>query len=208
MKRRNKLRLGLVLTAYMSLTIPIVGYSIANTTEGPTPVYLETLALSDITPRTLFVDDTPFETVTKTVPVETISSEVRTIEVEIMEYNDISDNYISDSDLTLLALLTMAEAEGECEEGKRLVIDTVLNRVDSEHFPDTISEVIYQKSQFTSMHNGRFERCSLTDEVVRLVEEEVAERTNSEVMFFHANKYGAYGTPMFSVGNHYFSSYD
>ena len=182
MKRRNKLRLGLVLTAYMSLTIPIVGYSIANTTEGPTPVYLETLALSDITPRTLFVDDTPFETVAKTVPVETISSEVRTIEVEIMEYNDISDNYISDSDLTLLALLTMAEAEGECEEGKRLVIDTVLNRVDSEHFPDTISEVIYQKGQFTSMHNGRVDRVNITKEVVNLIEEEMRNRTNNEVI--------------------------
>ena len=99
----------------------------------------------------------------------------------------------------------MAEAEGESEEGKRLVIDTVLNRVDSEHFPDTISEVIYQKGQFTSMHNGRVDRVDITEEVVRLVEEEVNNRTNYEVVFFHADHYSKYGVPMFSVGNHYFS---
>lgn len=42
-------------------------------------------------------------------------------------------NEVSDADIELLALLTMAEAEGECEEGQRLVIDTVLNRVDNPH---------------------------------------------------------------------------
>ena len=34
------------------------------------------------------------------------------------------------------------------DEGKRLVIDTVLNRVDSKYFPDTIHDVIYQKGHF------------------------------------------------------------
>ena len=52
----------------------------------------------------------------------------------------------------------MAEAEGECEEGKRLVIDTILNRVDSEHFPDTVYEVIYQPNQFSSMWNPFVEK--------------------------------------------------
>lgn len=45
-------------------------------------------------------------------------------------------------EIELLALCTMAEAEGECEQGQRLVIDSVLNRVDNPHFPDTISDVI------------------------------------------------------------------
>lgn len=49
-------------------------------------------------------------------------------------------------EIELLALCAMAEAEGECEQGQRLVIDSVLNRVDNPHFPDTISEVIWQKT--------------------------------------------------------------
>ena len=103
----------------------------------------------------------------------------------------------SDEEIELIALVTMAEAEGESEEGQRLVIDTILNRVDHERFPDTINEVIYQPNQFTSMWNGRVDRCYV-----------IENRTNHEVMFFTAGRYGKYGTPMFQVGNHYFSSYD
>ena len=36
-------------------------------------------------------------------------------------------------EIELLALCTMAEAEGECEQGQRLVIDSDLNRVDDTH---------------------------------------------------------------------------
>lgn len=115
---------------------------------------------------------------------------------------------ISSDDIDLIALVTMAEAEGESEDGKRLVIDTILNRVEHAHYPDTVSEVVYQPNQFTSMWNGRVERCSITDEIRELVEEELQERKDHEVIFFTAGEYGRYGTPMFQVGNHYFSSYE
>ena len=49
-------------------------------------------------------------------------------EVETTHTADV--RIISDEELELLALVTMAEAEDESELGKRLVIDTVLNRVD------------------------------------------------------------------------------
>ena len=61
----------------------------------------------------------------------------------------------SDEEIDLIALVTMAEAEGESELGKRLVIDTILNRVDAETHPNTVHDVIYQNGQFTSMTNGR-----------------------------------------------------
>lgn len=115
---------------------------------------------------------------------------------------------LEEEDIELIALVTMAEAEGECEEGKRLVIDTILNRVDSEHFPDTVYDVVYQPNQFSSMWNGRVERCEVRDDICRLVKEELASRTNHEVIFFTAGEYSAYGVPMFQVENHYFSSYD
>lgn len=111
-------------------------------------------------------------------------------------------------DIELIALVTMAEAEGECEEGKRLVIDTILNRVDSEHFPNTVYEVIYQPNQFSSMWNGRVDRCEVREDICQLVKEESKSRVNDEVMFFTAGEYSKYGVPMFQVENHYFSSYD
>lgn len=58
----------------------------------------------------------------------------------------------------LLARLAMAEAEGECIEGKAMVIRVVLNREESSAFPDTIEEVIFEDGQFTPVENGRFDR--------------------------------------------------
>lgn len=108
-------------------------------------------------------------------------------------------------EIDLIALITMAEAEGECEYGQRLVIDTILNRLDSERFPDTVSEVVYQKNQFSCVSDGRADRCYVRDDIRDLVEEELVSRTNTDVLFFRADHYGQYGTPAFSVQNHYFS---
>ena len=135
-------------------------------------------------------------------PVELTSSCIIDEEPEVIE-----EELLTREEIELIALVTMAEAEGESEQGKRLVIDTILNRVDHERFPDTVREVIYQPHQFTSMTNGRVDRCYVSDDICRLVEEELQSRTNNEVMFFTAGKYGKYGTPMFQVENHYFSSY-
>jgi cell wall hydrolase len=114
---------------------------------------------------------------------------------------------LSTEEIELIALVTMAEAEGEPEEGKRLVIDTILNRVDFGEFPSTVTEVIYQPEQFSSMWNGRIDECYVMEEICQLVEEELKYRLNNEVMFFTAGGYGKFGVPMFQVGNHYFSSY-
>lgn len=126
----------------------------------------------------------------------------------IIEESIEKEELLPEEDIELIALVTMAEAEGECEEGKRLVIDTILNRMDSEHFPDSAYDVIYQPNQFSSMWNGRVERCEVRKEICQLVREELDSRLNHQVMFFTAGDYGKYGVPMFQVENHYFSSYD
>lgn len=110
------------------------------------------------------------------------------------------------ADFELISLVVMAEAEGEPEEGKRLVIDSILNRVDSDIFPNTVREVIYQPYQFTSMTNGRVDRCYVKKDIYNLVVEEYKNRYNSEVIFFRTNHYSEYGNPMFKVCCHYFSS--
>ena len=126
--------------------------------------------------------------------------------VEIEEY--VEDTLLPREDIELIALVTMAEAEGECEEGKRLVINNILNRVDSVYFPDTVYGVVYQANQFSSMWNGRVDKCFVDDDICQLVEEELQSRTNVDTIFFTAGEYGKYGRPMFQVGNHYFSSYE
>lgn len=115
---------------------------------------------------------------------------------------------LTDEEVELIALLTMTEAEGEPEEGQRLVIDTVLNRVDSPYFPDTVYEVVYQKNQYSGIQGERVERCWVKEELCELVRDEAKERTNDEVVFFRTEHYHSFGVPMFQVGHHYFSKYE
>lgn len=113
---------------------------------------------------------------------------------------------MSKEDMKLIAQMTMAEAEGESEYGQRLVIDTILNRVDSSTFPDTVYDVLYQPYQFSSIKDGRFERCHVKKELYELVVEEVHNRTNYDVIFFRTGHYSKYGTPLFKEDSHYFNS--
>lgn len=122
------------------------------------------------------------------------------IESEIPSYPE--------EDIQYLAQLTIAEAGNQTVLGKRLVIDTVLNRVEHEKFPNTIREVIDQTNQFSPVSSGSIYRYSATDEIISLIHEEIERRTEPDVIFFRAGEYGPYGVPMYKVGGHYFSSYD
>lgn len=114
-------------------------------------------------------------------------------------YNDI----LTKEEVMLIASIVVGEAEGEGELGQRLVADTILNRVESEKFPDTVHEVTHQPGQYDCLWNGRLNRCNPTDKIFNLVMEEAANRTNKEVIFFRTGHYG-YGKPLFQEGHHYF----
>lgn len=167
------------------LTIGIVSSAGANANESEAA----TLAASEIVPPA--VSEVTMSVTTKTVVVE-----------EEPTYP------LTQEEIDLIALVTMAEAEGETELGKRLVIDTILNRMDDSHFPDTAYDVIYQPYQFSAMWCDRIDRCYVMSEIVELVKEELLERTNHDVIFFMAGGYSKYGEPMFKEYCHYFSSYD
>ncbi|MBP5593952.1 MAG: cell wall hydrolase [Pseudobutyrivibrio sp.] len=109
-----------------------------------------------------------------------------------------------EEDVELIAKVVLGEAEGESELGKRLVASTILNRVDSDIWPNTVHDVCYQSGQFCCLHNGRCNRVKVTDSVRELVREEMASRTNYSVMYFSGGGYHN-GTPMFKEGAHYFS---
>ena len=116
-------------------------------------------------------------------------------------------NKLSQEDVDLISRVVMAEAEDEPYEGKIYVVDTILNRVDSKHFPNNVHDVIYQKDQFTSMWNGRYNRCQSSKDLDKMIQEEYKNRSNRDIVFFTADHYGEYGRRLFSVGNHYFASY-
>lgn len=61
---------------------------------------------------------------------------------------------LDSEDEEVLLNIAMAEAEGEGIEGKALVMRVILNRKESEEFPDTIREVVFQENQFSPVASG------------------------------------------------------
>lgn len=63
------------------------------------------------------------------------------------------DKY-SASDLRYLTSIIYCEARGEGYAGQKAVGIVVMNRVESELFPNDVKEVIYQSGQFSPVSNG------------------------------------------------------
>jgi N-acetylmuramoyl-L-alanine amidase len=99
---------------------------------------------------------------------------------------------ISAAEKDLLARLVHAEAKGEPFAGKVAVATVVLNRVDHRDFPDTIKEVIYERSNgyyaFTPVKNGEINKPA-DREAYRAVEEALAFRgLGSGSLYFYNPK--------------------
>lgn len=62
---------------------------------------------------------------------------------------------ITKADIELMAKLVYCESRGEPFEGKVAVASVVLNRVMNPKFPNTISNVIFQKNAFSCVSNGK-----------------------------------------------------
>ena len=62
---------------------------------------------------------------------------------------------LSQSERSLLERLLAAEARGEDYKGQLAVASVLANRIESSAFPNSVQGVIYQKSQFSPVSNGK-----------------------------------------------------
>lgn len=113
--------------------------------------------------------------------------DVKVIEKELMYP-------LEQAELEVLCRIVEAEAGGEDEDGKLLVANVVLNRVNSEKFPDTVSEVVFQRSngvtQFSPVANGRFFYVEISEETLEAVERAMeGEDISQGALYFAARKY-------------------
>jgi len=119
---------------------------------------------------------------------------------------DTDDEPVYDS-ISLLERCVEAEAGNQPLEGRRMVVDVILNRVDDEEFPDTVYDVITQPQHFSSYWDGGMDKVDNISELTRAaVEMELKERSWTELYYFTAERYSEYGTPWNQVGDHYFST--
>ena len=78
----------------------------------------------------------------------------------------------------ILERIVEAEAGDQDLEGRILVANVILNRVHSNHFPDTIKGVVFAnragRYQFSPVSNGRYYRVTVSDKTKKAVKQALA----------------------------------
>jgi len=135
---------------------------------------------------------------------------IPTKELELMEKlrSENPRTKYTEREILLLNKIAVAEANTEGVEGMSYVIQTILNRVESDLFPNTIEEVIYQSGQFSTVGNGALEKAEPNAESQEALEK-VNDFENRGQLFFESvscentwaakNRHG-----LFTYNNHRF----
>ena len=121
---------------------------------------------------------------------------------------------LNDNEYKVLLKIVEAEAGSEDLTGKMLVANVIMNRVNSHKFPDTVTEVVYQKhqgkAQFSPTIDGRIDIVSVSQETITAVDRVLnGEDSSNGALYFrsvrstsdwHDNSL----RKMFEHGNHIF----
>jgi len=148
--------------------------------------------------------------------VACVASGQRVVDYEVLEKE--MKYHLSDQDYDSLLRIVEAEAGGEDSDGKLLVANVVLNRVNNENFPDTVTEVVMQKeqgvAQFSPTVDGRFQNITVSQETYEAVERALyGEDISQGALYFCARKkadstkvkwFDQKLTRLFTYGNHDF----
>lgn len=128
--------------------------------------------------------------------VDVAVSGQRVVDYGVIEHTLVYD--LPDEELDALLRIVEAEAGNEDEEGKLLVANVVLNRMNAEVFPDTVTGVVLQKekgiSQFSPVANGSYYRVKVSEETISAVGRALmGEDISQGALYFVARKYADSG---------------
>lgn len=102
---------------------------------------------------------------------------------------------MSDEDYDTLLRIVEAEAGSEDIKGRVLVANVIMNRVKSEDFPNTVTEVVWDNSdgvpQFSPTYDGRINEVTVSDETKEAVKQALKGTDYSEGALFFIQKSAA-----------------
>ncbi|NIK77012.1 spore germination cell wall hydrolase CwlJ-like protein [Paenibacillus castaneae] len=116
------------------------------------------------------------------------------------------------SDLMLLAKITMVESGNETYEGQLGLANVILNRVKDASFPDTIHDVIYSGKQFPPAHNGKLDKSKPNASSLRAAKDALNGKNNVENALYFFNPDVSKGSfwssldVIVTIGSHSFAS--
>lgn len=102
--------------------------------------------------------------------------------------------WLSQTDKEVLLRIVEAEATGQDVTGKMLVANVILNRVNSDRFPDTVEEVVFQKTgnkyQFSPIRDGRYYKVNISETTEEAVERVLYGEDHSQgALYFMSRRY-------------------
>lgn len=153
--------------------------------------------------RQAFAMKEPDIQITDCESLREISSGQRVVEYDLLQDKSdtiymeevLSDHGMTWEDYDTLMRIVEAEAGGEDENGKMLVACVVLNRVADEAFPDSVQEVVFQKShgvtQFTPISDGRFYQVKVSEDTKEAVRRVLSGEDISQGALYFVSRKGA-----------------
>ncbi len=120
----------------------------------------------------------------------------------------------SEEDYQVMLKIVQAEAGGCDSTGKILVANVIMNRVRSKQFPDNITSVVYERSQFSPVSDGSINRVKVTQNTIDCVNRALDGEDYSQGALYFMNRKASYSgnvrwfdgrlTFLFSHGGHEF----
>lgn len=144
--------------------------------------------------------------VMETVAELNVSIEEEVAQRKVWEQHVRENNIAYAEQMEILARCVEAEAGNQDIDVKRAVVAVIMNRVDDDEWPDTISEVIRDPYEFASYWNGRMDEVTPSVETYEAIRLEMDTRSYPGLYYFDMDKYLVYGTPYKKMGDLYFST--
>lgn len=91
-------------------------------------------------------------------------------EAPAVYYEEVGVN-VADDEIEILERIVQAEAGGSGYDGMLAVANVVLNRVKSDRFPNTVTDVVFANRQFTPISDGRYYTVKVSDTAKQVVED-------------------------------------
>lgn len=103
----------------------------------------------------------------------------------------------TDEEVTMMEYIIQQEVRGASLKHKRIIANVIVNRVNSDSFPDSIEGVLFQKGQFTSAQNYYNRKYKPDEDTKRAVLEVLnrqCEDLSQGALYFYAPRWTAQKT--------------
>lgn len=177
MKHRSKIALFLCAVTLSSILMMGMGYSAPiETVYAQSPILLETPVAQRYRIRT---------------ETERVSAALQK-QAEAERAKARRACSFTNEEVTMMEYIIQQEVRGASLKHKRIIANVIVNRVNSDAFPDTIEGVLFQKGQFTSAqnyYNRKYPPDEDTKRAVREVLNRQCEDLSQGALFFYAPRW-------------------